>query len=121
MKKAFQTNWEAFKNVLSHKNYLVLRSKPMPAKMSSGNIIAYKRPVCRFPPFALAIMPTTVGPAEQPISPARAISAYMAVPAFGSAMAAVLKVPGQKIPTEKPHNAQPNKPNNGLADNAAIR
>ena len=93
----------------------------MPAKMSNGKIIANRSPVCRFPLFAFAIIPTTVGPAEHPMSPANAINAYMAVPAFGSAMAAVLNVPGQKIPTEKPHSAHPIKPNSGLLDKEAIR
>lgn len=53
------------------------------------------------------VRPTVVGPAEQPRSPASAISAYMAVPAPGSASAASENVPGQKMPTEKPHSAQP--------------
>ena len=54
---------------------------------------------------ALAIIPTTVGPLEHPKSPAKAIKAYMAVPPPGSFSAAKLKVPGQKIPTVKPHKA----------------
>ena len=64
------------------------------------------KPDCR-PPSAPEKSPTVVGPAEQPRSPASAISAYMAVPAPGSASAASENMPGQKMPTEKPHSAQP--------------
>ena len=42
---------------------------------------------------------TTVGPEEQPRSPARASSANRAVPPRGSRAAAMEKVPGQKTPT----------------------
>ena len=51
-------------------------------------------------------IPTNVGPVEQPTSPASAISANMAVPPFGRAADALLKVPGHMIPTDSPHAAQ---------------
>ena len=70
-------------------------------------------------PLALAINPTTDGPAEHPTSPANAINAYIAVPVLGRVIAAVLKVPGQKIPTENPQIAQPKRPIRGLSDKAA--
>ena len=89
--------------------------------MPTGNIIAKIIPSFRLLSFALAINPTTDGPAEQPTSPANAIKAYIAVPVFGSVTAAVLKVPGQKIPTEKPHMAQPIRPTTGFPDRAATR
>lgn len=78
-------------------------------------------PSFRLFPFALAIKPTTDGPAEHPTSPAKAIKAYMAVPVFGRVIAAVLKVPGQKIPTEKPQIAHPRRPIIGLFDKAATK
>ena len=40
---------------------------------------------------------------------------------FGKAIAAVLNVPGQKMPTEKPHTAQPISPMTGLPDKVAVR
>ena len=93
----------------------------MPSRIPTGNTIANISPNFKLLSFALAIKPTTEGPAEQPTSPASAIKAYMAVPEFGKAIAAVLKVPGQKIPTEKPHTAQPISPTTGLPDSAATR
>lgn len=54
-------------------------------------------------------MPVTVGPPEQPTSPARARKANKAVPPRRIAAEALLNVPGQRIPTEKPQTAQPNK------------
>ena len=93
----------------------------MPSKIPTGNTIAKISPSFKLLSFALAMKPTTEGPAEHPTSPARAIKAYIAVPVLGRAIAAVLKVPGQKIPTEKPHTAQPMSPMIGLPDSAATR
>ena len=89
--------------------------------MSTGKRIANRRPVFRSPPKASAAKPTTVGPEAQPTSPASAISAYIAVPAEGRLSAAMLKVPGQKMPTEKPHTAHPSSPKAGLEDREAVR
>lgn len=47
-----------------------------------------------------SIMPTNVGPTEQPISPASASIANKAVPPPFMADEALLKVPGHRIPTE---------------------
>ena len=47
-----------------------------------------------------------VGPREHPISPPNASKANMAFK----------NVPGQKIPTEKPHNMHPINDNHGYGD-----
>ena len=93
----------------------------MPSKIPIGNTIAKISPNFKLLLLELAMKPTTDGPAEQPTSPANAINAYMAVPVFGKATAAVLKVPGQKMPTEKPHTAHPIRPMTGFPDRAATR
>ena len=88
--------------------------------MSSGNATPTASPAASRPPAALAARPTTVGPAVQPRSPARAMRANIAVPPPGSAATAVLQVPGQKMPTEKPHSAQPMSASTGFALAAAV-
>ena len=55
------------------------------------------KPDCR-PPSAPENRPTVVGPAEQPRSPASAISAYIAVPAPGSAKAFAKKCRQSGVP-----------------------
>ena len=57
--------------------------------------------------------PTSVGPPEQPTSPASASRANMAVPPFRSAADALLKVPGHMIPTDSPHKEQPIREKSG--------
>ena len=61
-------------------------------------------PILRLLPQALETNPARVGPPEQPRSPARASKANMAVPPRGIMEEALLKVPGHRIPTEKPHS-----------------
>lgn len=92
----------------------------IPISINIGKMSATHKPAFKSPPVLFAIMPTTVGPEEQPRSPARAISAYMAVPPPGSFNAAMLKVPGQKIPTENPQMAQPIRPIIGFPVKAVI-
>ena len=81
--------------------------------MVIGNNIAINNPTLILPLKPFATMPTIVGPDAQPKSPASAISAYIAVPAVGITFAAMLKVPGQNIPTENPHRAHPISPKIG--------
>ena len=50
--------------------------------------------------------PASVGPLAQPRSPANASRANIKVPPFLIPDEAILKVPGQKIPTEKPAKPQ---------------
>ena len=57
----------------------------------------------------------------QPISPASAHSANIAVPPFGNARDTALNVPGHIIPTEKPHSPQPNSAKTGMRDSPASR
>ena len=88
---------------------------------TTGNITADKIPLFKSEPSASDTMPTTVGPTEQPMSPARARNANIAVPPVGIAEDAMLKVPGHRIPTEKPHKAQPIRPSTGFVEKDASR
>ena len=81
--------------------------RKIPASISTGKMIAASIPAFRLSPIWLETNPASVGPEEQPRSPARARNANMAVPPPLMAAAALLKLPGQRIPTEKPHTAQP--------------
>lgn len=76
-------------------------------------MMADNMPIFRLLPQALETNPARVGPPEQPRSPARASKANMAVPPRGIRAEALLKVPGQRIPTEKPHSPQPTRPRTG--------
>lgn len=78
-------------------------------------------PARRLFPNELEIMPTNVGPTEQPISPASASIANKAVPPPFMADEALLKVPGHRIPTEKPHTAHPIRFMAGIGTNARQR
>ena len=60
--------------------------------------------------------PTSVGPPEQPTSPANARRANMAVPPFFKVADALLKVPGHIMPTDKPQIAQPTSEISGDGD-----
>lgn len=84
-----------------------------------GKTIANKIPIFKLLPKLSDTYPTKVGPREQPKSPARAKNANMEVPPPRIVFDAMLKVPGQRIPTEKPHNAQPAKLIAGLLGNEA--
>lgn len=74
-----------------------------------GKTIPARMPVFKLSFHALDTMPTRVGPAEHPTSPPKASIANSAVPPRGMTDAALLKVPGQKMPTESPHTAQPTR------------
>ena len=86
-----------------------------------GNAIAAKMPTFKFPPAAPDTNPTTVGPEEQPRSPASAKSANIAVPPRGRRLDALLNVPGHIMPTEKPQSAQPRMLKIGSDDKAVNR
>ena len=62
---------------------------------------------------ALDTNPASVGPPEQPTSPARASMANIAVPPLRIVADALLNVPGHIMPTEKPHTAHPISPTAG--------
>lgn len=76
-------------------------------------------PAFKFPPNKLETNPTKEGPAAQPISPANAKSANMAVPPCEQLFADKLKTPGHKIPTENPHIPQPIKESRGNGEKTA--
>lgn len=78
-------------------------------------------PILRLLPNAAETIPTSVGPAEQPTSPARASMAKSALPPLGQFLVAILNVPGQKIPTDKPQSAQPKRLSKGRDEKAASR
>ena len=84
-----------------------------PTSISAGKTIAESIPTRRLPPNAPETKPARVGPPAQPTSPANASIANSAVPPYGMVTAALLYVPGQRIPTEKPHTAQPSRPATG--------
>ena len=86
-----------------------------------GNTIAAASPLCSEPLSFPETKPTREGPVVQPRSPARANKANMAVPPFGHAAAARLKVPGHMMPTERPHSAQPSSPRTGTGAKTASR
>ena len=76
--------------------------------------MAERMPIRRLFWKVLETAPAKVGPPEQPRSPASASRANMAVPPPLMEAAALLKVPGQRMPTEKPQTAQPTSPATGL-------
>ena len=84
-------------------------------------MVATKIPVFILPPAAFETKPIRVGPAEQPMSPARAKSANIVVPPLLIFAAQRLKVPGHIIPTDRPQRAQPTNENTGFFESDAIR
>ena len=63
-------------------------------------------PIFKLSPNAPDTIPTSVGPPEHPTSPPNASRANNAVPPFGRAADALLKVPGHMMPTDNPQIAQ---------------
>ena len=84
--------------------------------MNIGKMIAANIPMLILPSAASATNPARLGPTEHPISPASARNANIAVPPEGRSFAAMLNVPGQNMPTEKPQSAQPARLNAGYGD-----
>ncbi len=72
-----------------------------------GKITAARIPLLRLSPYTPETKPASVGPEEQPRSPASASRANRAVPPCRMEATAILKVPGHMIPTERPQSAQP--------------
>lgn len=95
--------------------------RPIPNNKSKGKRSATSNPVLSPLDAKPDIKPTSVGPMEQPTSPNKASKANMAVPPPGHLTAAKLKVPGQRIPTEKPQSPHPKSATNGIGTSAAIR
>lgn len=93
----------------------------MPVSIKIGKITAHKIPFFKLPPIRSDTMPTKVGPPAQPRSPARAKKANRAVPPLLICTAARLKVPGHRIPTEKPQIPQPMSPITGQGEQAAVK
>lgn len=84
----------------------------------TGKTIAASIPARRSLPHRLDTMPARVGPPEHPRSPARASMANKTVPPPFMETAALLKVPGQRMPTEKPHTAHPSRLITGMGTRA---
>ena len=89
--------------------------------MTMGNIIDIRIPEDMLPPINSAANPVSVGPTEQPTSPASARNANIAVPPDGRSFEAMLNVPGQNMPTEKPQSAQPARLKAGYGESDVIR
>ena len=85
-----------------------------------GKITAAKTPFLIFSFKRLVAKPTTVGPKEQPKSPARASIANIAVPPLGKLSEASENEPGHITPTEKPHKAHPTNDKTGFLRKVAI-
>ena len=98
-----------------------LRSKNIPIIKAIGKIRAARNPIFKLSLKMPETVPTRVGPDEQPRSPARARNANIAVPPADAFSAARLKTPGQRIPTESPHNPHPIRDRTGIGEKEAIR
>ena len=91
-----------------------------PAVSPMGKITPKSMPPFSDPPARVSVQRLTIaGPATQPRSPAKAKRANMAVPPPRRETAERLRVPGQKIPTEKPHSPHPMRERTGEPDRAA--
>ena len=86
-----------------------------------GNTMAAPIPIRILSFIMLATAPARVGPPEQPMSPASANNANKSVPLPLTNADAVLKVPGQNIPTEKPANPHPRSAMTGFGTNTMTR
>lgn len=89
-----------------------------PANNRIGKTDAHNIPRPRLLSISPENMPTNVGPPEQPISPPSASIAKSAVPPVGMDFDAMEKVPGQRIPTEKPQIPQPASDSAGMGASA---
>ena len=67
------------------------------------------------------MLPAIEGPVIQPKSPNSARKANIETPPPGIIPAALLMLPGQSTPTEKPHIPQANRETMGNGENAAVR
>ena len=90
-----------------------------PSAKIRGKTDAASKPDFSSPPKAVATELTMEGPIEQPISPANASSANMAVPPLTQYLAERLKVPGHMRPTEIPQKPQPMREMIGMGENTA--
>ena len=84
-------------------------------------MIAARIPILRLFPTLLDTKPASVGPPEQPRSPASASNANIAVPPPLMDAEAMLNVPGHMIPTENPQTAQPTRLSIGTGTKAIQR
>ena len=101
--------------------FILLLHTVSPINISIGNTDAQRMPFLRSSPNIPDMNPTNHVPQTHPTSPASARIPYMNVPPFGQTLAAMLSVPGQKIPTEKPHSAHPARLRAGNGDREAVR
>lgn len=99
---------------------LLLRKIIRATPIKSGNIHATPMPDLILSPASPATAPASVGPPEQPKSPASANNANRSVPLPFTRADAALNVPGQEMPTEKPANPQPRSAMTELGTNVMI-
>ena len=100
---------------------LIIMQMIIPRINRIGKIIAAIMPVLRLSLNRLDTVPTTVGPIEHPTSPANAKNANIAVQPLLIFADDMLNVPGQRIPTAKPHRPHPSKLNKGSGESEMIR
>ena len=94
--------------------YALLKGRKISKR--TGKMTAAKIPLRKSSPNKSETIPTTVGPPEQPTSPPKARRANSSVPPPFKPEAERLKVPGHKMPTERPHKPQPISPRMGEED-----
>lgn len=87
----------------------------------TGKMIANSSPFFKSPPTASVSQPIKVGPDVQPISPATARNANIAVEILGIALVLRLIVPGHIADTDNPHSAQPTSEIIAFGDRQASR
>ena len=90
---------------LNYISFFLLKIKHI--KRTIGNATADSMPIFILSLKVFATKPTSVGPPLQPKSPAKANKANIAVPPVRKEAAALLKLPGHIIPTERPQMEQP--------------
>ena len=97
-----------FCSSIAYYSFDVFSIKSKPSRRIKGKIKAIMKPTLKLLLKWLETKPTIEGPTEHPRSPARANNANINVPPLLITAEALLKEPGQSIPTENPHIAHPN-------------
>ena len=88
---------------------------------ANGKTLPASIPVWSRSPACAVTVPTRLGPMAPPRSPDIASKANRAVPPWGRRGEVMLRVPSQRIPTEKPQKMQPSRPITGFEDKEASR
>ena len=108
--------FEVTKCDLKEEGAYLIKARLSPTPIRRGKQTAAPIPVRMLLPAAEATRPANVGSPEHPRSPARARSANRSVPRPFTFADSMLKVPGQKIPTENPASPASQQNNDGVRD-----